>query len=93
MGKEDLKKKILAEIERRMPEFKELLGDVIRIPTDNPPGDTTKCAKFIVDHLKSKKLPAEVYEPKPGNPNIVSYINPKANGRNLILNGHLDQFL
>lgn len=92
MGKEDWKKILLEEIDKRIPEFKALLGDVIRIPTDNPPGDTTQCAHFIVDYLKSKKLPAEVYEPKLGNPNIVSYIKSKTPGQNLVLNGHLDQF-
>lgn len=92
MDKEGLKKKMLAEIEERMLEFKRLLGDIIRIPTDNPPGDTTKCANFIVDYLKSQGLPADVYEPKAKNPNIVSYIKSKAMGPNLVLNGHIDQF-
>ena len=92
MDKDELKTKMLREIEKRMPEFKELLRDVIRIPTANPPGDTTKCAAFLVDYLKSKGLPADVYEPKPGNPNIVSYIKSKIKGRNLVLNGHIDQF-
>jgi succinyl-diaminopimelate desuccinylase len=92
MSKAELKAKALAEIEKRLPEFKQLLGDVIRIPTDNPPGDTTECTKFIVKHLKSKGLSVEIYEPKIGNPNVVSYIKGKSPGPNLILNGHIDQF-
>ena len=92
MDKDELKTKMLREIEKRMPEFKGVLRDVIRIPTANPPGDTTQCAAFLVDHLKSKGLPADVYEPKSGNPNIVSYIKSKVKGRNLVLNGHIDQF-
>ena len=92
MDRDALKKKILREIEKRMPEFKKLLGDVIRIPTDNPPGDTRECISFLVDHLESRGLPADVYEPKPGNPNIVSYVSANLDGPNLVLNGHIDQF-
>ncbi len=92
MSKDELKIKMLKEIEKRMPEFKKLLGDTIRIPSDNPPGDTTKCTNFLANHLKSKGLPADIYELKAGNPNIVSYIKSKVDGPNLVLNGHIDQF-
>jgi hypothetical protein len=33
MAKRELKARALAEVKKRMPEFKELLGDSIRIPT------------------------------------------------------------
>ena len=92
MKKNELKAKVLAEIEQRLPEFKKLLGDVIRIPTDNPPGDTTQCTNFIANYLKAKGLSVEIYEPKAGNPNVVSYLKGKRPGPNLILNGHIDQF-
>ena len=92
MSSADLKAKAFAEIDRRMPEFKELLGDVIRIPTDNPPGDTTACVAFLADYLRSKGLPADVYEPKATFQSLVSYVTGKEAGPNLVLNGHLDQF-
>ena len=88
----DLKKKIQAEIDRRMPEFKQLLKDVVRIPTDNPPGDTTQCVAFLTDYLRSRGLPVEVYEPQKGCASLVSYVKGKSAGPNLVLNGHLDQF-
>ena len=92
MSKNELKKSILGEIEKRMPEFKGLLGDVIRIPTDNPPGDTAECVEFLAQHLRSKGLPADIYEPKKGSPNLVSYMEGEKSGPNLVLNGHIDQF-
>jgi len=92
MGKDELKHLVIEEIRKRMPEFKKLLGDIIRIPTDNPPGDTTMAINFIAEHLKSKGLKIDIYEPKPKNPNIVSYIRGIRNGLNLVLNGHIDQF-
>lgn len=92
MSKHDLKAKVLREIDLRMPEFERLLGDVIRIPTDNPPGDTVECVTFLADYLKSKGLPADVYEPQPTLQSLVSYEKGAENRRNLVLNGHLDQF-
>jgi len=92
MSKDELKAKVLREIDARMPEFAQLLGDVVRIPTDNPPGDTTECVSFLAAYLKSKGLPAEVYEPRPTLQSLVSYATGAESGRNLVLNGHLDQF-
>ena len=92
MSKSEWKSKIIHEIETRIREFERLLGEVIRIPTDNPPGDTSQCVDFLSSHLKSKGLPVEVYEPKKGRANLVSYISGKAGHPNLVLNGHIDQF-
>ena len=92
MPQNESKEKILREIDRRMPEFKRLLGDVVRIPTDNPPGNTTECVAFLTQYLKTKGLPVDIYEPKPGCPNLVSYLRGPNPGPNLVLNGHLDQF-
>ena len=47
MSREQLKTRVMEEIDRRLPEFKDLLRDVVRIPTDNPPGDTTACVTFL----------------------------------------------
>jgi len=92
MPKDELKAKVLQAVDDRMPEFEQLLGDVVRIPTDNPPGDTTACVSFLTDYLKSKGLPADVYEPQPTLQSLVSYKTGAEGGRNLVLNGHLDQF-
>ena len=92
MSKDELKAKVLREIDARMPEFERLLGDVVRIPTDNPPGDTIECVTFLADYLKSMGLPADVYEPQPTLQSLVSYKTGAESGRNLVLNGHLDQF-
>jgi succinyl-diaminopimelate desuccinylase len=92
MSKDELKAKVLRAIDARMPEFERLLGDVVRIPTDNPPGDTTACVTFLADYLKANGLPADVYEPQPTLQSLVSYKTGAESGRNLVLNGHLDQF-
>ena len=87
MSSAQLKEQIFAEIDRRMPEFKDLLQEVVSIPTDNPPGDTRACAAFLADHLKSRGLPADVYEPREGCANLVSHLQGENSGPNLVLNG------
>ena len=92
MNTDELKRRLFAEVDRRMPEFLGVLRDVVAIPTDNPPGDTTACVEYLVRYLKSKGLPAEVYEPQPTVQSLVSWLEGREPGRNLVLNGHLDQF-
>ena len=92
MERQALKACVFAEIDRRLPEFKDLLRDIIRIPTDNPPGDTVQCVAHIAEYLRSKGLPVDIYEPRPTIQSLVSYVQGDRPGRNLVLNGHLDQF-
>ena len=92
MTTESLKQRLFAEIDRRLPEFQGVLRDVVAIPTDNPPGDTSACVDYLVRYLKSKGLPADVYEPQPTVQSLVSWMEGRQAGRNLVLNGHLDQF-
>ena len=92
MTTEGLKQRLFAEIDRRLPEFQGVLRDVVAIPTDNPPGDTSACVAYLTRYLKSKGLPADVYEPQPTVQSLVSYMEGRQAGRNLVLNGHLDQF-
>ena len=91
MDSQAYKAQVVREIDRRLPEFKELLGQVVRIPTDNPPGDTRQCVAFLVEYLQGKGLAVEVYEPKPTLQSLVAHRGGQS-GRNLVLNGHLDQF-
>ena len=84
------KKEILAELGRRRKELVWLCSRLIRIPSENPPGDTTKLAAFIKTYLKAKGFKTKIYEPKKGRPNIVASIG---QGRpNLVLSGHMDEF-
>lgn len=87
----DRKSDLLKEAHGRMPEFKQLLCDIIRIPTDNPPGDTTQCFRFLKQLLESRGITVIIHEPKAGNPNLVCHAGTNEK-RHLVLNGHIDQF-
>ena len=80
------------EVERGRDEWVSLLAEVIRQPTDNPPGNTTELASYATQVLKREGFEPAIYEPLAGSPNIVVSIAGAAPGRHLILNGHMDQF-
>ena len=67
-----------------------LCQNMVQIPSDNPPGDTSDLGSFIKSYIEDHGGEVELYEPKEGIVNIVS-----SSGKghpNIILNGHLDQF-
>lgn len=63
-----------------------------RIPSENPPGDTTILAEFLTGWLNERMLDHRVEAPVPEWPNIVASFEGGATGKHLILNGHLDVF-
>ncbi len=86
----DVKTRLLAELRRRRKELIELCARLVRIPSENPPGDTTRIAAFVVRHLRERGIRPVVHEPRKGMPNVVASLGRGA--PNLVLSGHLDEF-
>src|SRR6266536_3364965 len=87
----DVRDEILNRIEERQDEWLGLRGDLVRRPSENPPGDTRAAAECLVEYLEGKGHAHEIVEPKPGMVNVVATTDRGA-GRSVILNGHLDTF-
>jgi succinyl-diaminopimelate desuccinylase len=86
----DLRDSLLEDLVSDTMGLVRLCSSLVKIPSDNPPGDTSKLASFIQVYLESHGATVQAYEPKEGVVNLVSSIG---GGRpHLILNGHLDQF-
>jgi len=68
----------------------ELCSRLVRIPSDNPPGDTRQLASYIREYLADRGASVETYEPLSGAVSLVSVIGDDS--PHMILNGHLDQF-
>jgi succinyl-diaminopimelate desuccinylase len=65
--------------------------ELIRIPTQNPPGNEKDCAEFVHETLTEWGVKTEmVFEPYPHRPQVVAMVNGNKSGRTLILNGHMD---
>jgi len=86
------KKKILVELDRRKDEVITLLCDLIRIPSENPPGDTTEIASFLTSYLEKRRITVQRYETEKGMPNLVATIEGTKEKPNFVLNGHMDEF-
>lgn len=71
-------------------ELVKLLSELLKIPSDNPPGDTTALANFIIKYLEEFDVKGEVILTKPGIANVVATIGKGT--PHLVLNGHLDTF-
>ena len=91
-GTQELKKKIWKVIDSRKDEIIKLCCDTIKIPSDNPPGDTTELAIFFRRYLEERGFEVEYFEAREGNPNLVATIEGSEKGPHLVLNGHMDQF-
>lgn len=80
----------LAALARRRDELQDLCARLVRIPSENPPGDTRRIAGFVERHLRRRGFATRVWEPRRGMPNVVATLG---HGRpNLVLAAHLDEF-
>lgn len=70
-----------------------LLQTFVRIPSPNPPGQTTTAAGILTSFLSNKNIPFDIIEPQAGQPNIVSeFQGGLGPGPRVVLNGHIDVF-
>jgi acetylornithine deacetylase/succinyl-diaminopimelate desuccinylase-like protein len=88
-ARDDLK----ADLDARHAEFVELCAELIRRPSENPPGDTTELFAFVADYLRGQGIAFETIAPQATMPNLVANFEGGAGpGPHLVLNGHLDVF-
>ncbi|HEY8370869.1 MAG TPA: M20/M25/M40 family metallo-hydrolase [Thermodesulfobacteriota bacterium] len=70
----------------------DLLADLVRIPSENPPGDTRALAAFVRDWLAARGHAARVVAARDDLPNLVCTVRGARPGPALVLNGHLDTY-
>jgi len=68
----------------------ELLRDLIRFDTTNPPGNEAACIAYIQDHLHRLGIETQLYEKEAGRPNLVARITGRGDAPPLLLQGHVD---
>jgi succinyl-diaminopimelate desuccinylase len=88
----ETKRRLWAEIDRRRDELARLCADGLKVPAENPPGDTTKIADHYTAVLQRAGLPVERFEPRPGIVSLVSTQPGRSEHPRFVLNGHLDHF-
>ena len=74
----------------RGEEVIELASRLIKIPSVNPPGDTSEIAAFVKNYLEEEGVTVELCEPAEKRVNLIAEIGEGESNRVLVLNGHLD---
>jgi acetylornithine deacetylase/succinyl-diaminopimelate desuccinylase-like protein len=71
-------------------EVTQLLQELIRLDTVNPPGDETKAAELLRDYLSGHGVESELYARTPERANLVARIPGRGDGKSLLLLSHTD---
>jgi acetylornithine deacetylase/succinyl-diaminopimelate desuccinylase-like protein len=71
-------------------ETADLLGNIVRIDTTNPPGGETAAANALARALQAEGIQAQVVESAPGRGNLHARLRGRGSGRPIILLSHLD---
>jgi acetylornithine deacetylase/succinyl-diaminopimelate desuccinylase-like protein len=78
---------ILKEVEE---EATQLLSNLIRINTANPPGDETAAANYIAQYLGKEGFKTEIIESAPGRGSVITRLKGTGEKPSLLLLSHLD---
>lgn len=68
----------------------ELLQNLIRFDTTNPPGNEAACVGYIAEHCRSLGIKTQLYAKNPDRPNLVARIEGEGRAAPLLLYGHVD---
>lgn len=71
-------------------ETAELLSELIRIDTTNPPGNETEAARFLLKRFEAEGLQGEIWESAPGRGNLLVRLRGSRPGPTLMLLNHTD---
>jgi acetylornithine deacetylase/succinyl-diaminopimelate desuccinylase-like protein len=66
------------------------LVDLVRIDTQDPPGDESKVAHYLENVLRNEGIESEILEPVPGRASIVARLKGNGTKRPLLIMGHED---
>src|SRR3954467_1567298 len=74
-------------------EVTELLQELIRVDTTNPPGNETAAAELLRDYLEDAGVSCELYAKIPERANLVARIPGRGDGPKLLFLSHTDVVL
>jgi len=90
VNKQELKKMLINEIENNKEDLIDLCSRLIKVPSENPPGDSTEITTFIDEYLKKVDAKTKWHESADKMYNLMSSIGKEDEGKHLIFCGHSD---
>lgn len=88
----DVRAQLTERLKRDRDQIIQMCQEIVRIPSENPPGDTTEVFNYVAHHFQARGLDYEPVAPVKEWPNLVATLEGGEPGKHLVLNGHLDVF-
>lgn len=82
--------RFMVKVESLENDLIELTRDLVRIPSENPPGNEEEVSQYVSDILGSIGFRVEFVEPSPRRVNTLGILEGTGDGSNLLFNGHYD---
>lgn len=83
------KEELIALVDKHQEELIELSANLLKIPSENPQGDTRKISDFIQEYLESYGIKVTRHESDTHRFNLLAHIG-EDNGKELVYCGHSD---
>ncbi len=84
-----LKRRLYRCVDERREDTIRLCSEMLKIPSENPPGNIEEMASFTKQWLEDQGLAVATYEPKKGRVNLIVEVE-ETESPTLIINGHMD---
>jgi acetylornithine deacetylase/succinyl-diaminopimelate desuccinylase-like protein len=75
---------------RAVPEYRQMVSDLVGLDTTNPPGNEALAAEYLKRVFDREGISSEIYRPAAGRANLVARLKGLGSRRPLLLVGHLD---
>lgn len=83
--------KLLEEVENGRDYLVQLVSDLVRFNTANPPGrNTSEAQNWFARVLQDVGFKIEMFDVFPGEPDLVGVLQGSGGGKSIVLNGHMD---
>jgi len=90
MASREAEDRFLGEVDRLERYMVKHMQGLVRIPSENPPGDESEVAGYLAEALSSLGLDVEQVEPEHGRVNTLGTLSGSGGGAGLLWNGHVD---
>jgi acetylornithine deacetylase/succinyl-diaminopimelate desuccinylase family protein len=85
-----LEEKFFDRVDSLSTELIEITRDMIRTPSENPPGDERAISGLVSEQLEALGFDVELVESEPKRVNTLGKLRGAGGGRNFLFNGHYD---
>jgi len=86
----DIRSKYTDRIDALTPKLIELTQELVKTPSENPPGDERGVSGVVSEHLEALGFNVELVESEPRRVNTLGRLEGSGGGRKFLFNGHYD---